>query len=111
MTRAFKALGDKTRLRIFSFLRACHGAVTIDGGEARLVDGPTVGDICCHLTGEDKISSVVSFHLKELRNAGLIVMERRGRKMVCFPNPEVMDRISAYLTDAQSGADCPCPPS
>lgn len=110
LTTAFKALGDKTRLRIFTFLRTCQGAVTMeDGGDVRRMDGPTVGELCCHLTGEDKVTSVMSFHLKELRNAGLILMERRGRHMVCSVNPLMLDRLSAYLSVAPDPVECVCP--
>ncbi|MBC8136781.1 MAG: helix-turn-helix transcriptional regulator [Fibrella sp.] len=111
LTAIFKALGDKTRLRIFEFLRACHGSVSVDeNGDVRRTDGPTVGEVCCHLTGDDKISSVVSFHLKELRQAGLIEMDRRGRHIVCAINPRVLERMTEYLTTAPTGEACGCPP-
>ncbi|MCX6343277.1 MAG: hypothetical protein NTU72_12980 [Fimbriimonadales bacterium] len=42
----FKALGDPTRLKIFNFLRSCNQPVSVDdSGEARIIDGPTAGDI------------------------------------------------------------------
>src|SRR5579864_830130 len=85
----FKALGDPTRLHIFEFLRGCCGPVALDAaGAARPVDGPTVGEVCCHVTGEPQINSRISFHLKELRLAGLILVERRGKHMVCSVNPQ-----------------------
>jgi len=80
----FKALGDPTRLRIFEFLCSCCCPVTVEEtGEARTVDGPTAGEVCCRVTGSEQITSTVSFHLKELRLAGLITMERRGKTMIC----------------------------
>lgn len=98
----FKALGDPTRLRIFEFLRSCCCAIAVnDEGDVSPADGPTVGEVCCHLTGGDKITSTVSFHLKELRNAGLINMERRGRHMVCSANPEALEALSKYLGGTQ----------
>ncbi len=97
---AFKALGDPTRLRIFEFLRACSCEVTVgDSGEVRTVDGPTAGAVCCHVTGIDKVTSTISFHLKELRNAGLIRMEKRGKHMVCSVNREAERALADYLTD------------
>src|SRR5262245_49958694 len=83
----FKALGDPTRLRIFEFLRICCCPVAVDesGGVSR-VDGPTVGEICCHITGIERATSTISFHLKELRNAGLISMERQGKHILCGVN-------------------------
>ena len=69
----FKALGDPTRLRIFDFLRSCCCPVAVEeGGDVRPVDGPTVGEVCCRVTGAERINSTISHHLKELRLAGLI---------------------------------------
>jgi ArsR family transcriptional regulator len=94
----FKALGDPTRLRIFEFLRDCSGPVALDEtGDVRPVDGPTVGEICCHITGEDRISSAISFHLKELRLAGLIHVERRGKNMICSINRDALEKLAGYL--------------
>ncbi|AIE86291.1 ArsR/SmtB family transcription factor [Fimbriimonas ginsengisoli] len=100
----FKALGDPTRLRIFNFLRNCCCPVAVgEEGEVRPVEGPTVGEVCCSVTGSEKITSTVSFHLKELRNAGLITMERRGKNMVCGIDREVLARLADYFTDDSGG--------
>ena len=94
----FKALGDPTRLRIFEFLRGCCCPVAVeDGGGVRPMQGPTAGEVCCQVTGADKITSAVSFHLKELRNAGLIVMEKRGKHMVCAVDPAALQALCAYF--------------
>lgn len=80
----FKALGDPTRLRIYRFLCDCCCEVAVEeGGDVRPVSGPTVGEVCCHITGMEHSPSNLSFHLKELRNAGLITMERRGKNIIC----------------------------
>lgn len=101
----FKALGEPTRLRIFEFLRACCCPVAVeDSGDVRPVDGPTVGEVCCRITGADRITSTISEHLKELREAGLITIERRGRNMVCGVNRESARELSTYLADAPAGA-------
>ena len=104
----FKALGDPTRLRIFEFLRACCCPVAVgDEGEVRPVDGPTVGEVCCQVTGMDRITSTVSFHLKELRNAGLITMEKRGKKMICGIDRDALRKLAAYFGDQrEEGSDC-----
>ena len=105
----FKALGDPTRLRIFEFLRTCCCPVAVgEGGEVRPVEGPTVGEVCCQVTGGEKITSTVSFHLKELRNAGLIRMERKGKNMLCGINQEAVRELTEYLGSVQdqSGECC-----
>jgi ArsR family transcriptional regulator len=95
---AFKALGDPTRLRIFQFLRACCCPVAVgEAGEVSPAQGPTAGEVCCHITGEEKITSSISFHLKELRQAGLITMERRGKHMICGVAPGALDRLAAFF--------------
>ena len=101
----FKALGDPTRLRIFNFLRACCCPVAISGqGQVSPAAGPTAGEVCCSVTGREKITSKISFHLKELRNAGLITMERRGKNMVCGINPEGANKLATFLSGSFSEA-------
>lgn len=104
----FKALGDPTRLRIFQFLRSCCCPVAVaEGGEVRPVEGPSVGDVCCQVTGLEKITSTMSFHLKELRNAGLITMERRGKNMICSIDRRALGELSAYLNEVtETGGEC-----
>ena len=105
----FKALGDPTRLRIFEFLRGCCCPVAVgEGGEVRPVVGPTVGEVCCSVTGADKITSTVSHHLKELRLAGLITVERRGKNMICGVNLEAVALLIDYLGESSLGQARDC---
>ena len=102
-----KALGDPTRLRIFQFLSSCCGQIAVGStGEVRPVNGPTVGEVCCHITGADRITSTISHHLKELRQAGLITMERRGKNMICGINRESVHGLADYLTGLGSDSTC-----
>ncbi len=104
----FKALGDPTRLRIFEFLRGCCCPVAVEEtGEVRPVSGPTVGDICCQILGDDRVTSAISFHLKELRLAGLITMERRGKNMICAVNAEAVRLLAGYFAEGRPvSGDC-----
>jgi ArsR family transcriptional regulator, arsenate/arsenite/antimonite-responsive transcriptional repressor len=105
----FKALGDPTRLRIFQFLGTCCAPVAVGSeGEVRRADGPTVGEVCCHVTGDLKVTSTISFHLKELRNAGLIRMERRGKNMLCAIDREALSSLTTALTAVADRSGC-CP--
>ena len=76
----FKALADPLRLRL---LIACH-----DGGESC---------VCDLLEAFDVTAPSISYHLKILREAGLISSERRGTWVYYRVNPDVMARMSAVL--------------
>ncbi len=105
----FKALGDPTRLHIYNFLRSCCCPVALDeSGDVRPVDGPTVGEVCCHVTGAQQINSLISHHLKELRVAGLITVERRGKNMICGVNRKAAHALAAYLTDGSENRNGSC---
>lgn len=105
----FKALGDPTRLRIWEFLRACCGPVSIEeSGDVRPVQGKTVGEVCCHLTGNERITSTVSFHLKELRQAKLIQIQRSGKNRLCSVEPSVTHQLRDYFDRATGESLCPC---
>jgi hypothetical protein len=67
---------------------------------------PSAGEICCHLTGDLKINSHVSFHLKALREAGLIKMERKGKFMVCSPNRQALGKLASFFENATRGSEC-----
>ena len=78
----FKAVADPVRLRLLSLI-ACH-----DGGESC---------VCDLLAAFDMTAPSVSYHLKILREAGLISSERRGTWVFYRVNPDVMARMSAVL--------------
>jgi ArsR family transcriptional regulator, arsenate/arsenite/antimonite-responsive transcriptional repressor len=82
MAALFKAVADPVRLRLLSLI-ACH-----PGGESCV----------CDLTGEfDVTAPSISYHLKIMREAGLISSERRGTWVYYRVMPEVMARMSAVL--------------
>ncbi len=78
----FKAVADPVRLRLLSLI-ACH-----DGGESC---------VCDLLDAFDMTAPSVSYHLKILREAGLITSERRGTWVYYRICPDVMARMSAVL--------------
>jgi ArsR family transcriptional regulator, arsenate/arsenite/antimonite-responsive transcriptional repressor len=82
MAALFKAVADPLRLRLLSLI-ACH-----EGGESCV----------CDLTGEFEVTAPsISYHLKILREAGLISSERRGTWVYYRVEPEAMARMSAVL--------------
>ncbi|MBS1718300.1 MAG: helix-turn-helix transcriptional regulator [Armatimonadetes bacterium] len=100
--KACKALGDPTRLQIIGFLSTCCCAqATIR--ESGDVESPTAGQVCCHVTGAEKINSTISHHLHELEAAGLIRMEKRGTAALCRLNQETLLELASYATRLASG--------
>ncbi|MBI1331434.1 MAG: winged helix-turn-helix transcriptional regulator [Armatimonadetes bacterium] len=94
-----KALADPTRFRIYSFLReSCCGIGIEDREDVLGPAGPTVGEVCCGVLGMDRIPSSLSFHLKELRNAGLIQMEKRGKNVFCSVNRDAQAKLAEYFS-------------
>jgi DNA-binding transcriptional ArsR family regulator len=108
IARGLKALSDPTRLHIVEFLSRCccgQAAVRKDGG----VEGPTAGEVCCHITGSAKINSTVSHHLHELKSAGIVNLRRKGKATLCTINSEGLVDLSRYLAVLAEGtvaADC-----
>jgi len=82
MAGMFKALADPVRLRLFSRVAAHHS------GEASVCDIQNVG----------VSQPTVSHHLKKLREAGLIISERRGTWVYCRVAPGVLPAMAQMLS-------------
>lgn len=80
--RMFKALGDPVRLRLFSAV-ASH-----EGGEACVCDISDVG----------VSQPTVSHHLKKLKEAGLLISERRGTWVYYSVEPSVLAAMGQLLS-------------
>lgn len=99
MLKALKALADPTRFRIVEFLAGmCCGEASVDE-QGGVYERPTAGEVCCYLTGNEKITSTVSHHLHELESAGIISIERQGKRMLCTLRPEAIAALANQLQD------------
>ena len=89
----FKALSNPNRLHIFLRLVSCCPPGTKCISDA-------AGQRCVGELGQDlEIDpSTVSHHLKELRRSGLIRMERRGKKIICWVDRETVLGLTNLLT-------------
>jgi len=92
LAEQFQALGNRHRLEIFEYLarNCCIGTTTSD---ERMV--ATVGKLASMLT---IAPSTVSHHLKELRTAGLIAMDRNGQERECWVEPDVLQRLGGFFS-------------
>jgi ArsR family transcriptional regulator len=95
LAAAFAALSNPQRLRIFIRLASscCASESPQDRPGRRR-------DFCCATEigeGLDLAASTVSHHLKELRQAGLMHVERRGRRIDCWASQETLDRLASFF--------------
>lgn len=89
-----KALCNPHRLRIFQRLCTCCPPGTKCEGKGSVL--PCVGEV-----GKDLgiAPSTLSHHLKELKNAGLIEMERNGQNIQCCVDPDVLKELSGFFSE------------
>ncbi len=88
---AFKALGNPHRLKIFIKLITCCAPGTKSYCEE--------GSACVGDLGQDLriVPSTVSHHIKELRNAGLIKVERQGKNVVSWIDADMLAELSRFF--------------
>jgi ArsR family transcriptional regulator, arsenate/arsenite/antimonite-responsive transcriptional repressor len=84
LTRQFQALSDETRLRIIDMLRrgercVCDLTEALDSGQSRL-----------------------SFHLKVLKDAGLVTDRREGRWSYYELNPDAFAQLQEFVGELPS---------
>jgi ArsR family transcriptional regulator len=79
LTRQFHALSDETRLQLIDLLRN--------------------GECCvCELTSElEAGQSLLSFHLKALKDAGLVTDRKEGRWSYYSINKEAFQQLQAFV--------------
>lgn len=82
--KALSALAQPNRLRVFRQL--------IVAGKQGMTPG-ALGEAF------EVAPATLSFHLKELLNAGLVLQERDGRNLIYRAQVENMNGLLAYLTD------------
>jgi DNA-binding transcriptional ArsR family regulator len=93
VVKALAALAQPNRLQVFR-------ALVVAGQQ-----GETPGDLSDSLGIPN---ATLSFHLKELMNAGLIGQERNGRNLIYRVEFKQMNGVLAYLTEncCQGAEDC-----
>jgi len=81
---ALAALAQESRLEIFRLLVRAGRAGAPAGGIAEALEIP---------------AATLSFHLKELKHAGLIECTRDGRSLIYRADFEVMRQVLRFLTE------------
>ena len=94
---ALAALAQEHRLSLFRLLVQAGDEGMSAGAIARALGVP---------------NSSLSFHLAQLRNAGLILQERQQRSLIYRANYPVMNALVGYLTEnCCAGAGCGAGPA
>ena len=89
LAKIFKALGDPTRFAIFELVRDCGRPDGCSEDEA--------GDSLSQIAERFHLSlSTVSHHVKELRNSGIITCEKRGQRLYCSVDPDVLRQLEEF---------------
>jgi ArsR family transcriptional regulator len=98
----FKALSNPNRLKIFMRLVSCciPKVVTNISSSPESENCACIGEL-----GQDLniVASTMSHHIKELRQAGLIRMERRGQKIECWIDPETLTALQGFFSKQTLG--------
>lgn len=93
MAGAFRALGNPHRLAIFLRLAECCPPGKACAAGMRTCVGD-IGDVLAIAP------STVSHHLKELREAGLVHMERAGKTIECWVEPKTVKALAKFFRKA-----------
>ena len=97
--KIFKALGNETRFLIFKNVFTGGYACSIDESKPK-------DDIIAQATYVTTIAEhfnfslpTISRHLKELKDANIIIMTKKSNKIYIEPNPEIIRELSSCFTD------------
>jgi len=91
-----KALSSTQRLHLFMMLTNCcqpEGCCSTTAGGIRRCVGDLARDM-------DLAASTVSHHLKELRQAGVLRMERCGQRIECWVSEEAVRLLAEFFAGA-----------
>ena len=82
--QAFLALGQESRLNIFRLI--------VQRGDEGLTPSQIIEKLGIP-------NATLSFHLKELVNSNLLLVERQSRNLIYRPNADLVEELSDFLLD------------
>jgi len=96
--KIFKALGNETRFLIFKNVFTGGYACSINNDKSKndiIAQATCVATIAKHF---DFSLPTISRHLKELKDANIIIMTKKSNKIYIEPNPKIIDELSSCFT-------------
>jgi ArsR family transcriptional regulator len=97
--KIFKALGNETRFLIFKNIFTGGYACSIDPSKPKddiIAQATCVTTIAEHF---DFALPTISRHLKELKDANIIIMTKKSNKIYIEPNPEIIKELAGCFGD------------
>ncbi len=96
--KIFKALGNETRFKIFKNIFTGGYACSIDKSKPAndlIAQATCVTTIAEHF---DFALPTISRHLRELKDANIIKMVKKGNKIYIVPNADIIEELSKCFT-------------
>ncbi len=87
---AFLALGQESRLNVFRLI--------VQKGDVGLTPSQIIEKLGIP-------NATLSFHLKELLNANLLLVERQSRNLIYRPNASLVQNLSGFLLENCCGGE------
>lgn len=97
--KIFKALGNETRFNIFKNIFTGGYTCSIDKEQP---NKDIIAQATCVSTIADNFNfslPTISRHLKELKDADIIIMTKKGNKIYIEPNVQIVNELSKCFTD------------
>ena len=96
--KIFKALGNETRFLIFKNIFTGGYTCSIDKKDPKVKVSPHATCVSTIAEHFDFSLPTISKHLKELREANIVTMEKKGNKIYIEPNVETIRELGGCFT-------------
>lgn len=103
--KIFKALGNETRFLIFKNVFTGGYTCSIDKKDPNVKVSPHATCVSTIAEHFDFSLPTISKHLKELREANIVTMEKKGNKIYIEPNVETIRELGGCFTTLADNFD------
>jgi ArsR family transcriptional regulator len=103
--KIFKALGNETRFLIFKNVFTGGYTCSLDKKDPNVKVSPHATCVSTIAEHFDFSLPTISKHLKELREANIVTMEKKGNKIYIEPNVETIRELGGCFTTLADNFD------